>query len=51
VLKSDDGFTHWHELKKEPTKPTSKTIATYIRYIQWLKSLAAWFLKCFKKTV
>jgi len=32
VLKSDDGLTLWHTLKKEPAKPTTKTIATYIRH-------------------
>jgi hypothetical protein len=39
TTKNQDGLTRWHELKKEPLKPTTQNIAAYIKHTQWLTFL------------
>ncbi|NOR42035.1 MAG: Tn3 family transposase [Gammaproteobacteria bacterium] len=39
TTKNQDGLTRWHELKKEPQKPTTQNIAEYIKHTQWLTFL------------
>ena len=40
ILTVSSGSSGWHQLKREPKKPTNNEVREYLEHVQWLKSWA-----------